>query len=336
MQVAFNKMTTKIVFLGTGGTIAGTASSPSDNVGYLAAQVGVDDLLVAVPGLSEALKGKVLLTEQIAQVDSKDMSFEIWQRLALSVTHHLAQDDVAGLVITHGTDTLEETAFFLHSVLPREQLARKPVVLTCAMRPASSNTPDGPQNMLDAVSVVNTQGAHGVLVVCAGTVHGALAVQKVHPYRLDAFSSGDSGPIAFVEEGVIRLVNQWPLEPVDHPLAVIQSIANTVRWPRVEIVMNYVGASSATVEALMHFGLLDQASPLAGLVVAATGNGTIHSDMEAALNRAVNAGVSVVVSTRCPLGCVIAQQVQQFKDAQGLSPVKARVALMLSLMGRVN
>ena len=326
----------KIVFLGTGGTIAGTANCNSDNVGYLAAQVGVDDLLVAVPGLSEALKDQVLVTEQVAQVDSKDMSFAIWQRLAVRVTHYLAQDDVAGLVITHGTDTLEETAFFLHAVLPREQLACKSVVLTCAMRPASSNTPDGPQNILDAVSVVNTPGAHGVLVVCAGTVHGALAVQKVHPYRLDAFSSGESGPIAFVEEGFVRLVNQWPLDLEDGPCAAIESIANAVRWPRVEIVMNYVGVSGVTVDALMHFGLLDQAFPLAGLVVAATGNGTIHRDMEAALTRAVNAGVSVVVSTRCPLGCVIAQQVQQFKDAQGLSPVKARVALMLSLMASVD
>ena len=325
-------MAKKIVFLGTGGTIAGTASSSGDNVGYLAAQIGVDDLLVAVPGLSEALKDQVLVTEQIAQVDSKDMSFEIWQRLAVRVTHYLGQDDVVGLVITHGTDTLEETAFFLHAVLPREQLARKPVVLTCAMRPASSHTPDGPQNMLDAVSVLNTHGAHGVLVVCAGTVHGALAVQKVHPYRLDAFSSGACGPIAFVEEGIVRLVNQWPLTTVNDAYAPIQSIANIVLWPRVEIVMNYVGASGAAVDALMHFGLLDEQSPLAGLVVAATGNGTIHRDMAAALTRAVNAGVSVVVSTRCPLGCVIAQQVQQFKDAQGLSPVKARVALILSLM----
>jgi L-asparaginase len=329
-------MAKKIVFLGTGGTIAGTASSSSDNVGYLAAQVGVDDLLVAVPGLSEALKDQVLVTEQIAQVDSKDMSFDIWQRLAVRVTHYLAQDDVAGLVITHGTDTLEETAFFLHAVLPRELLARKPVVLTCAMRPASSHTPDGPQNILDAVSVLNTHGAHGVLVVCAGTVHAALAVQKVHPYRLDAFSSGDIGPIAFVEEGAVRLVNRWPLALADGSYEAIKLIANKVRWPRVEIVMNYVGASGATVDALLQLGLLEVQSPLAGLVVAATGNGTIHRDMEAALTRAVNAGVSVVVSTRCPLGCVIPQRVQPFKDAQGLSPVKARVALMLSLMASVD
>ena len=326
----------KIVFLGTGGTIAGTANCNSDNVGYVAAQVGVDDLLLAVPGLSEGLADLVLVTEQVAQVDSKDMSFEIWQRLAVRLVHHLSQADVKGVVITHGTDTLEETAYFLHAVLPCDQLARKPVVLTCAMRPASSKTPDGPQNILDAVSVVNAQGAHGVLVVCAGTVHGAQAVQKVHPYRLDAFSSGECGPIAFVEEGVVRLVNQWPLDPVDKVRVAIELIANTVPWPRVEIVMSYAGASGATVDGLLLQVPSNHQFPVAGLVVAATGNGTVHRDMASALTRAVKAGVRVVVSTRCPLGCVIAQQVQQFEDAQGLSPVKARVALILSLMASVT
>jgi L-asparaginase len=334
MQVTLNNMATKIVFLGTGGTIAGTSNSRSDNVGYAAAKVGVDDLLEAVPGLSEALSGQVLMTEQVAQTDSKDMSFEVWQRLASRVTHYLAQEDVKGLVITHGTDTLEETAYFLHRVLPRDQLSRKPVVLTCAMRPATSQTADGPQNILDSMSVANTPGAHGVLVVCAGTVHGALVVQKIHPYRLDAFSSGDSGPVAFVEEGRVRLLNQWPLVNVDDARVAIELIASTAHWPRVEMVMNYVGALGATVDALLYVGGSTDRSPVQGLVVAATGNGTIHQDLEAALARAVEVGVSVVVASRCPEGCVISPPVSQFKFAQGLSPVKARVALMLSLMAR--
>jgi len=169
-----------LLVLGTGGTIAGTASSASDNIGYTAAQV--------------------------AQVDSKDMRFDIWRTLARRVAHHLAQPQVAGVVITHGTDTLEETAYFLHAVLPAELVNAKPVVLTCAMRPASSLNPDGPQNLKDAVAVALSAGAHGVVVVCAGTVHGALEVQKTHTYRLDAFSSGDAGPLAYVEEGSVRLL----------------------------------------------------------------------------------------------------------------------------------
>ena len=322
----------KIVILGTGGTIAGMAANPSDNVGYTAAQVGVADLLDAIPGLSQALKGRALLAEQVAQIDSKDMSFVVWQQLALRVHHHLAQADVAGIIITHGTDTLEESAYFLSQVLPSEALGCKPVVFTCAMRPASSTTPDGPQNVLDAVSVVNTPGACGVTVVCAGTVHDALHVQKVHPYRLDAFSSGEAGPLAYIEEARVRLVRNWPLEHASKAQAAIESIALNSPWPRVEIVMNYAGASGAMVDALVLSAPAGNPSPLRGLVVAATGNGTVHQDLEAALQRAVAQGVKVVVATRCATGQVIPGVNQVFPDSQGLSPVKARVALMLQLM----
>lgn len=320
--------TKKIVFLATGGTIAGKASSSGDNVGYVAAQVSAGDLLQAVAGLAEARAGTTLVAEQIAQVDSKDMGFDVWQQLAQRTAHSLAQDDVAGVVIAHGTDTLEETAYFLHTILPQALLARKPVVLTCAMRPATSQTPDGPQNIRDALCVVNTCGAHGVLVVCAGTVHGALSVQKVHPYRLDAFSSGDSGPVAYVEEGVVRLVNQWPLAA---PQAQSTALSLDAPWPRVEIVMNYAGATGASVDALVFHGNMPGQTPVSGLVVAATGNGTVHRALELALTKAVAAGVEVLVSTRCPQGCIVSHHSGKFNVALGLSPVKARVALMLSL-----
>ena len=164
------KINKKIVVLGTGGTIAGTSDKAGDNIGYTAAQVGVAQLLKAIPALPALLQARAmeLVSEQVAQVDSKDMGFAVWQKLAARVAHHLAQADVQGILITHGTDTLEETAFFLHSVLPPHLLAVKPVVLTCAMRPATALTPDGPQNVLDAMAVVLTSGASGVMAVCAG------------------------------------------------------------------------------------------------------------------------------------------------------------------------
>src|SRR3990167_1666328 len=112
----------KVLVLATGGTIAGSAASTADNIGYTAAQVGVSQLLAAVPGLDLVLAGRTLEAEQVAQIDSKDMGFAVWQQLAQRVSHHLAQADVAGIVITHGTDTLEETAYFLHAVLPALQL----------------------------------------------------------------------------------------------------------------------------------------------------------------------------------------------------------------------
>ncbi|MDR3453926.1 MAG: asparaginase [Rhodoferax sp.] len=311
----------KIVVLGTGGTIAGTADSAADNIGYTAAQVGVAQLLESIPALSSVLAGHALITEQVAQIDSKDMSFAVWQRLASRVTHWLAQPEVQGIVITHGTDTLEETAYFLQAVLN----PAKPVVLTCAMRPATAVVPDGPQNVLDAMAVATHPGARGVVAVCAGTVHSALDVQKVHPYRIDAFNSGDAGPLGYVEEGALRLLRNWPSALAESKQFAIENIVNAVDWPRVEIVMNYAGASGAVVEALAAQGVQ-------GLVVAATGNGTLHHDLETALLKAQRAGVKVVRASRCSNGRVLGQPGDAIPDSQGLSAVKARVALMLALM----
>ena len=308
----------KIVILGTGGTIAGQAENAADNLGYVAAQVGIAQLLSAIPGIAD---GGSLVSEQVAQLDSKDMSFAVWAQLAARVNHFLAQPDVQGIVITHGTDTLEETAYFLQAVC----CPGKPVVLTCAMRPASALAPDGPQNVLDAVAVATHPGARGVIAVCAGTIHGALDVQKVHPYRIDAFSSGDAGPLGYVEEGALRLLRDWPVAHTGPSQLAIEDIANAAQWPRVEIVMNYAGASGAMVEALVAQGVK-------GLVVAATGNGTLHHDLEAALIKAQRAGVKVVRASRCPYGRVLGQPGDAIPDSQGLSAVKARVALMLALM----
>jgi L-asparaginase len=320
----------KVVVLGTGGTIAGTASSASDNIGYTAAQVGVAQLLDAIPALGGVLRGHSLHSEQVAQVDSKDMRFDIWLALAKAVAHHLDQADVAGVVITHGTDTLEETAFFLHSVVPPELINAKPVVLTAAMRPATSAAPDGPQNLMDAVAVVLTHGAQGVLAVCAGTVHAALDVQKSHTYKLDAFSSGDAGPTAYVEEAQVRLLKNWPVAQVNKAQKAIKNLASGLGWPRVEIVTNYAGVDGTMVDALLRPS--EGVTPVRGLVVAGTGNGTIHHDLEAALRRAIQAGVTVVRSTRCANGRVLPTGHSEFADSNGLSPVKARIALMMGLM----
>lgn len=311
----------KIVILGTGGTIAGRAGNAFDNVGYTAAQVGVDELVQAIPALAAAGE---LITEQLAQLDSKDMTFAAWGQLAERVGYFLARDDVQGVVVTHGTDTIEETAFFLQSVLN----PAKAVVLTCAMRPATSLAPDGPQNMLDAVAVARHAGAQGVTVVCAGVVHGALDVQKAHTYRLDAFSSGDAGPVAYVEEGELRILRNWPVAKVERAQPAIKNIAFTGgAWPRVEIVMNYAGVGGAMVGALVAQGVQ-------GLVLAGTGNGTAHRDLEAALLEAQAAGVRVTRASRCANGRVLPKTGDAFEDSRGLSPVKARIALMLALMAQ--
>lgn len=304
----------RIVVLGTGGTIAGRGASAQDNVGYRAGEVAVDDLLAGIP----VPRDVTAVAEQVAQIDSKDMDFAVWRALALRCAHWLAQADVAGLVITHGTDTMEESAFFLHRVLA----PRKPVVLTGAMRPATALAPDGPQNLADAITVAASGEAQGVCVVFAGAVHGPLDVQKVHGYRLDAFASGDAGPVALIEEGRLRVLRAWP---EGQPVRDAATLPDPAQWPRVEIVLSYAGVGSAIVDALVQ-------QRVQGIVVAGTGNGTVHHALEAALVEAQQRGVRVLRSSRCGSGRVLPHAADKLAAADGLSPVKARIALLLELM----
>lgn len=314
----------RVLVLGTGGTIAGRAASSDDNIGYVAGQVGVAELLAGI----EAPPGVALEAEQVAQVDSKDMEFSIWLALAQRCAQALADPTLAGVVVTHGTDTLEETAFFLHSVLG----ASKPVVLTCAMRPASALSPDGPQNVRDAIAVAATPGAQGVTVVCAGVVHAAQDVQKVHTYRIDAFASGDAGPVGFVEEGVVRLAKPWPEGPKGAPPS-IPDWPRDADPPRVEIVFSHAGARGDLIDSLVAQRAQGAPGAISGLVLAATGNGTLHREIEQAAARAQAAGVRVVRATRCPQGRILAKPDDTIDDAGALGPVKARIRLQLELMG---
>ncbi len=306
----------KILVLGSGGTIAGVGADASDHTGYTAGQLGVAQLLEGLPDRLDWQRR--LVVEQVAQLDSKDMDAPTWARLARRVATALADPQVQGVVITHGTDTLEETAYFLHAVLAPS----KPVVLTCAMRPATALGADGPQNLMDALTLADTPQVRGVLVVCAGTIHGPVDVQKVHPYRLDAFSSGDAGVIGYVEEGRVRSLRAWPagqarlqlLEQLDRP------------WPRVAIVMSHALADGWVIQALLEQGAR-------GLVVAATGNATVHLGLWPGLQRAQESGVKVLIASRCPLGQLLANPEQAAWRYSALSPVKARIALALELLG---
>ena len=300
-----------IVILGTGGTIAGTAADPADNVGYRAGQRSVADLLAAVP----ALAGTPIEAEQVAQLDSKDMDNSTWQALAGRVAHHLARPDVAGLVVTHGTDTLEETAWLLQRVLA----PTKPVVLVAAMRPATALQADGPQNLLDAVALVHTAGAQGVLALLAGRVHAAAAVRKQHTYRLDAFDSGDGGPLGLMEEGVLRRFQPWPAGTA---LGLGLQAGDAGAWPWVEIITSHAGARGAGVQALVAAGVQ-------GLVVAATGNGTVHHGLQPALDAARAAGIPVWRCSRCAAGVLVGPG---SGAAAAMSPWQARVELLLSLL----
>lgn len=303
-----------LAVLGTGGTIAGRAATAADNLGYQSAQLGVQELLQGLP----ALEGLRIESEQVAQLDSKDMDHATWLRLLQVVDRQLARPELRGLVVTHGTDTLEETAWLLQRVLA----PRKPVVLTAAMRPATSLQADGPQNLADALLVAATPGAAGVLVVLAGTVHAAADVRKLHTWRLDAFGSGDAGPLGHVQHGRLRRSRAWP---GGEPLGLQRLPADVARWPWVEIVTSHAGAGAAAVDALVAAGVQ-------GLVVAGTGNGTVHEALAAGLARAQARGVALRVVSRCAGGPVVAAPQQPWAVYESLSPAQARVELMLELM----
>jgi L-asparaginase len=304
------------VILGTGGTIAGEAAAPGEALRYSAARIGIDSLVRAVP----ALAGLALQAEQVAQVDSKDMGPEVWTALAHAVQRHLARAEVSGVVVTHGTDTLEETAWLLHALLA----PAKPVVLTAAMRPATSLQADGPANLCDAVTVARSPGARGVMVVMAGTVFHPQAVRKHHTWRLDAFAAGDDGAVGHVVDGSLHRSRPWP-EACALGLTCLPPPGTP--WPRVEVVMNHAGADGRVVELLMADGV-------DGLVLAGTGNGTLSDPLARAARRAQAAGVVVWRASRCAAGGVVGGGPGDFYPAGALSPAQARVSLTLALLAQ--
>ena len=292
--------TKKIVVLATGGTIAGLAADASKPENYKAGQIDVADLMA---GFEHA--DFEVVTEQVAQIDSKDMSFALWQNLLGRVAYWVDQDDVQGVVITHGTDTLEETAYFLQTVLQ----ATKPVAITCAMLPANAPDSDGPSNLKDALHWVQNDTSYGVVVVCAGLVHAGQAVQKSHSQQRNPFTSQDN---------------------IKHPATLcVPSVAQVLackQWPRVEIVLNHAGADGRMVHALMAHDAPD------GWVVAGTGNGTLHHDLASALLDAQKQGARVLRASRCAQGGVQSRDADEFPHASGLTAVQARVALWLDLL----
>ncbi len=309
-----------VVLLGTGGTIAGTAASATDAVGYTAAQIGVAELLASVGGVSGArpgANGPQVELEQVAQVDSKNMSHALWLTLAQRVAHHLARREVRGVVVTHGTDTMEETAYFLQRLLAPS----KPVVLTGAMRPATSIQADGPQNLADAFTVACSEGAQGVVVVFAGQVISAIDVRKVHSHRLHAFDAGDAGPVGREVMRSLQKLRDWPATPA---LGLGHLPTDATQWPRVEVVFSHAGADGRVVHALMTAGV-------DGLVVGGTGNGTLNEPLERALAEARAQGMPVLLGTRCvdspPMGNA------SWEASPCCSVWQSRVELMLRLMG---
>ena len=309
-----------VVVLATGGTIAGAAASDVQ-AGYTSGQVGVEQLLAAVP---QAKKLANLRGEQISNIGSQDMNDEVWIKLATRLNELLAMPDVAGVVITHGTDTIEETAYFLNLVVK----SRKPVVLTAAMRPSTALSADGPLNFYNAVAVAANKDAvgRGVLVVVNDWIHGASSLTKTSTTAVQTFLSPVRGLIGTIAYGV----PEWYRGPVGkNTMSSEFSVTKSTVLPRVDIIMANENMDGALINAAVAAGAK-------GIVIAGVGNGNMTKSALDALAAQAKKGVVCVRASRVVTGQV-GRNVEVDDDKMGFvasldhNPQKARVLLRVAL-----
>jgi L-asparaginase len=310
-----------VVVLATGGTIAGAAATDVQ-AGYTSGQVGVDQLLAAVP---QARKLANMKGEQIANIGSQDMNDEVWLKLAKRINELLAMPDVDGIVITHGTDTIEETGYFLNLVVK----SRKPVVLTAAMRPSTALSADGPLNFYNAVAVAANKDAagRGVLVVVNDWIHGASSLTKTSTTAVQTFLSPLRGLVGVVAYGDAEFY-RGPVgkNTMDSEF----SLDGVTALPRVDIVTAHANMDGAMIDAAVAAGAK-------GIVIAGVGNGNMTKPGLDALAAQAKKGIVCVRSTRVTTGRV-GRNVEVDDDKLGLiasddlNPQKARVLLRLALL----
>jgi L-asparaginase len=313
----------KIKVLGTGGTIAGAQTSSSE-IAYKSGVFSVDDLIKAVPPLKDLAD---LTGEQIANICSCTMNHDVWLKLAKRVNEVLQDNNIDGVVITHGTDTLEETAYFLSLVIKSD----KPIVLVGSMRPATAISADGPANLYNAVALAVSPEARGrgPLIVMDDKIHYAREAQKTNTTELDTFKSPNRGRAGVMNFGKIEFFSR---NTTRHTTKSEFSVdGKTVAdLPRVEIVYSYENLGPEVIDFLVKQGVK-------GIVLAGVGNGGSTDAVIGALAAAARKGVAVVRSSRTGSGLVM-RNVEINDDKMGfiasmeLSPQKARILLMLALM----
>jgi L-asparaginase len=307
----------RVVVLATGGTIA---SRFDPSIGALAPASTGADLVRAVPDLDKIATIEV---EQIANIGSNDMTPDIWRRLSKRANAVLARNDVSGVVVTHGTDTLEETAFFLDLTVT----SSKPVVLVGAQRAASYFDSDGPRNLLNAVRVAISPEAtdKGTMVVMNGQINAAREVTKTNTIEVETFRTLEFGALGVADLGAVRFYRA-PLRRQTIAISDQQTLG------RVEIVKQYAGADGRIISLLLEQGQLD------GLVVEGFGIGHITSGTLDAIKEVRRRGIPVILSTRVYTGRVMPLYARDIETQQigciladNLSAQKARVLLMLAL-----
>lgn len=319
--VAFTAFAQKpnIHILATGGTIAGAGASAT-NTNYTAGQVAISTLLQAVPQINSIAN---ITGEQIVKIGSQDMNDAVWLTLAKRINELLA-GNVDGIVITHGTDTMEETAFFLNLTVKSD----KPVVLVGSMRPSTSLSADGPLNLYNAVVTAaspQTRGK-GVVIAMNGLILGAHGAMKTNTVDVQTFQSPNSGALGYVLNGKV-FYNMESLKR--HTTQSVFDVTHLNKLPKVGIVYSYSNVEADVMTPFLHHHYQ-------GIVHAGVGNGNIHQNLFPMLEKARREGILVVRSSRVPTGpttldAEVDDNKYQFVASQELNPQKARVLLMLAL-----
>ncbi|AGT11266.1 asparaginase [Paracoccus aminophilus] len=308
----------RIIVAGTGGTIASTGADPANSVDYqVTTTVGslIEGLAAHVPGIS-------VQAEQIVNVDSSEIGNALLLEIARGAAAILARPEVDALVLTHGTDSLEETAYFLHLVLK----TGKPVVMVGAMRPASALGADGPANLVDGLRVAAEPAAAGlgVLVLSNGAVYSARDILKTHPVALDALGAARRGPLGELSGSAVFFHHR----PVPrHTLTSAFDLAEIAALPTVDILFDHQEARE-----LFYAAALDGGAQ--ALVIAAYGNGSLSPGALHGIARARAVGVPVIRASRTMAGVVSARPEEAetgLISALGLTPQKARILMLCAL-----
>ncbi|MBV9252160.1 MAG: asparaginase, partial [Acetobacteraceae bacterium] len=308
----------------TGGTIAGQASNRSA-IGYQSGKVSGADLVAAVPGLDHLA---AISAEQVSSIGSQDMNDQVWLTLAKRIKEIVANNEADGIVITHGTDTMEETAFFLNLVLGPE----KPVVLVGSMRPSTAVSADGPGNLYEAVEVAASPKARGrgVLVVLNDTIHDPRLVTKTNTTSVQTFLSPDGGPAGYVDPASIRFMTAAPAVTA----RALYALPPSAPLPRVDIIYAHANMDAALIQDAVKGGAK-------GLVLAGVGDGNASQAAIDALAEAAKQGVVVVRASRVGSGFVnrnveVDDDKLGFVAALDLNPQKARVLTQLLIANGVS
>ncbi len=310
----------RVIILATGGTIAGAGTS-ADRAGYQAGALPIDELLNAVPQIHKIAK---VTGEQISSVGSQDISIEIWLKMNKRINEIFAKNEADAIVITHGTDTKEETAFFLNMTVRSD----KPVVMTGSMRPATGISADGPKNLFDAVVVAaspNSAG-RGPVVIFSENIFDARDIVKTNSTHMEAFTAPNAGPIGQVYDGKVSYYNTNTRKSDKNTPFEVSALT---KLPKVEIVYMYADADPILINTLV-------TNKVEGIVIAGVGNGNFNKAFYTAVENAVKNGVIVCRATRCVSGRVVLED--EIDDAKlgtivsdDMNPQKARILLMLGL-----